>query len=444
MGPARTQDLVQYLAEFGLTLADLTPAQVSMYVAARNAAHLLEGLEIQVGMQSRQQAKEARIERETEALRELTVRYDRSIESPLPADEMDVRQVRSVEDLPRIFPAQWLLEQVQPELFYAKLARQELLMPEWQRAPQRPSEDRETMQDRELLDESAAAENARLHACVLLDTSSSMADHDRRGTVARGLALEFLRKGYEQGARLHLRTFATEVGEPSTGDTWQDFRAVARRVMEVPNSGQTRIQAALEQSVNDIRGEGPCLGAGILLISDGISRLTRNPLDDEQLHSFILGDLLTEATADGAIGILKQWSHTFRRIWTNTFADLLRPTQRDCQAASRWLDALLEKAEANQLETQGSTLGQAVENVRYLAEELHLASGTGKSSRRPSSSDSKSSQTGRATVPSGTSRPTVVDISLLWDYLRRAVVRGWRWLRRKTSATCGRSHTSRR
>ena len=59
-----------------------------------------------------------------------------------------------------------------------------------------------------------------------------MQDRDRRGTVARGLALEFLRQGRKQGAWLNLRPFAVEVGALSSGAG--DERSLQRALDQVP------------------------------------------------------------------------------------------------------------------------------------------------------------------------------------------------------------------
>jgi hypothetical protein len=221
-----------------------------------------------------------------------------------------------------------------------------------------------------LIEDEAAADAARQHAYVLLDTSRTMRDHDRRGTVARGLALAFLYKAHQERARLNLRPFTLEVGELSTGVGRQDLRAIAQRVVQLPNSGQTRIQSALEQAAADIRAAGPCLGASILLITDGISRLAANPLTHERLHTFILGDLLEEKDL-GTVNTLRQWSATFHRVWKNRFAEILAPQWVDCQAAARLLEAAIRDRE------DPETLARLAENVKLLVKEYRRSLGKG-------------------------------------------------------------------
>ena len=362
------RDLIGYLAEFDLTLADLTAEQVSMFVAARNVAGYVKGLDAPVGSR-RREGEEAALEvHQADKTVDLSTYDTEALQIHLPSDGMEVSPIRGVEDLSRIFPVQWLLEELQPDLFYAKLAQRELLMPEWQR-PAPGADFEEEAPDRQRVDDEAAAESAKQHAYVLLDVSSTMQDRDRRGIVARGLALEFLRHGQKQGAWLNLRPFAVEVGTLSSGEGADAFRTITRRIIELPNLGQTRIQAALDQAVLDIRGAGPCRGASIILVTDGISRLLRNPLADEKLHTFILGDLFEDTDESGTITTLKQWSETFHHIWQNRCAEIVAPTLHDCQTAARLLEETLRQYRENPSPAAAARLDRLLKNVKYLVSE---------------------------------------------------------------------------
>jgi len=362
-------DLVRYLAEFDLGLADLRPDQVAMFVAARNAQPYVDPLDVPVGPPFPEASDADLTQREADRVLELTSHADDPLESHLPSDEMDVSLARSVEDLPRVFPAQWLQEEVQPELFYLKLAGRELLTPEWRSPTQGARDCHDQIHQRQLVPEQASDQTPKLHAYVLLDTSRTMRDHDRRGIVARGLALAFFRKGYQNRVTLNLRPFTADAGELSSGIGKEGFHAVVRRVIELPNSGQTRIQAALEQAVADIRAAGPCLGASLMLITDGISRLGKNPLGEEKLNSFIVGDLLEDKSTAGTIATLKEWSRTFHRVWKNRFAEILAPTWPDCQAANLLLQSALKDARDPVSTSEAERLKRLLENVRFLVQE---------------------------------------------------------------------------
>lgn len=376
--PWQTPDIVQYVAEFGLNLGELQPEHVAMFVAARNLAPVVEGLEVPIATETNEAGETNLLERETDEVVEQTAYESLYVDSRLPADEMDVSTIRSVEDLPRIFPTQWLLEEAQPDLFYSKLAGQELLVPEWQRPTQDAHDSHQEVLERELLEAQANPQSAKQHAYVLLDTSRSMKDRDRRGTVARGLVLAFLLQGYGQRARLHLRPFTARLGELSSGAGRDDLRMITQRTIGLPNAGQTRIQAALEQAVADIRQTGPCRRASIMLITDGISRITTKPLDEERLHTFLLGDLLENTKTAGTINTLRAWSTTFHRLWTNRFAEILAPMLADLEAAGWLLRRRLEELGESPTDDQVAELRRLHDNLAALVEEfrstLHGAS----------------------------------------------------------------------
>lgn len=370
---AAAGNLVRFLAEFDYSLGDLAPPQLAMFLAARNAAPLVEELEVPMGQAAQPAGDATLVQRTGRPKLEPTARPCAALAVDLPTDTMDVGQARSIEEAPRIFPLQWLWEEVEPAWFYTKLAQQELLLPRWRQVEGQPAAAASGTAGRKHDPQRAATEFARQHAYLLLDTSSTMQDHDRRGTIARGLALAFLRKGYREGAHLNLRPFAAEVGQRLSGDRREDFFAMVRRVITVPNAGQTRIQAALERAVKDLQEADACRGAQIVLITDGISRLGRNPLSGETLHTFILGDLFEEEGQQGTLQTLRLWSRTFRRIWTSRFAELLAPTWDDCRAAAAVLESLMETHRAAQ--GHGVALGRVARNVRFLLEQFRRGSG---------------------------------------------------------------------
>ena len=373
---AASEDIVAYLGEFGLALAELTPAQTAMFLAARNVAGYVDDLVVPIATRNDATGEPLLVERETDRMLALTAPDAEPQGGRLPENDMDVTLLHNIEDLPRIFPSQWLIEDVQPDLFYLRAIEGELLVPEWQRPTQRPRDADEEMPERELTEAFARANATKQHAYLLLDTSRTMNDHDRRGTIARGLALAFLRKGQQQRARLHLRPFTAEVGDLSSGVGQESLAAIARRVVGLKNAGQTRIQTALEQAVADIRQEGPVRAADIMLISDGISKLRAKPHERERLHTFIVGDMFEDESTGGTVATLKSWSTTFTRLWKNRFAELLTPTSADLHAAGAVLESLVEQA-APDPHAAPPGLREVLENVKSLVKELKRSLGKG-------------------------------------------------------------------
>jgi len=397
-------DLVRYLALFDLDLGEIPPEQVAMFIAARGAAEYVEDMAIPIASRPQADEEVSLHEIETEDPIALTGYHDDPVGDDIPSNDMDVAMIQSSEQLPRIFPTQWLLE------------------------------------------------DPKQHAYLLLDTSRTMSDHDRRGTVARGLALAFLLKGHQQRSQLNFRPFTDDVAELVSGSSRDDFCDLARRVAAIPNGGQTRIQTALEQAVNDVRREGPCLRADIMLITDGISRLTQNPLDAENLHTFLVSDLMAEDESTGVIRTLRDWSRTFRRVWKSRFQEILTPTLADLQAANRQLQALAEKA-VDGTDDDIARLHQMLENVKCLAAEMRKAAGKKapvpegvqdienqlatvekrlppRAKRTGESSDQSTSSTRGATqgtLASGTAGAPVGKRGGLWQLLRRVAGGLWRW-----------------
>ncbi len=366
-------DLVRYLGLFDLDLGQLSPEHVSMFIAARAVAEYVEDLAIPIATRPKPDEETTLREIETELPIALTGYMSDPVGTELPSNDMDVTTIQSSEQLARIFPNQWLLEDVCPEAFYAKLAQRELLMPEWQRPTQNPEDSYDDSPDHERIEDQALPDTPKQHAYLLLDTSRTMCDHDRRGAVARGLALAFLLKGHQQRSQLNFRPFTDQAADLSCGTSADDFRMIVRRVIDIANAGQTRIQQALEQAVRDVRDAGPCLRADVMLISDGISRLTANPFHGEHLHTFLVSDLMAEDESTGIIRTLRDWSRSFRRVWKSRFKEILAPTITDLQAANTQFRALADQDDVT--DEDAARLHQMLENIKYLAKELKRAAG---------------------------------------------------------------------
>jgi hypothetical protein len=163
----------------------------------------------------------------------------------------------------------------------------------------------------------------------------------------------------------------------SSGSGREDLHRIARRIVELPNAGQTRIQTALEQAVRDIRQAGPCRHASIMLITDGISRLSENPLAGEKLHTFLLGDLFDLEAAPGTVRTLKEWSTSFHRVWANRFGEILAPTIHDCRGAAGILESSLDERDGPRPPAAADRLRRILENARSLLRELKQSLGKG-------------------------------------------------------------------
>jgi hypothetical protein len=342
-----------------------------MFIAERNLAQSVDWLKIHVAAKPYPGSNSALFERQLEDTLVESVHDPKNQESDLPDNSMDVQRIRGIEDLPRILPMQWILESCCSELFFARLSRRELLMPLWHQDEEAPGDTMAHVSHHELEMTRTRSVRGKLHAYLLLDVSTTMNDIDRRGTVARGLALAFLRKGYYEGTWLNLRPFAGHVGDLTSGIGKESFHRIARRIIELSNCGQTRIQAALETAVEDIYRSGPCLGAAIMLITDGLARLTKNPLTHQKLHTFLLGEL--EQDSDTFV-TLKDWSTTLQRVWPGNYGEILALTDQDSRVLVQELEKRLEPPYHEDKESLAETL-QVMEHLRFIIQQWRRALG---------------------------------------------------------------------
>ena len=132
-----------------------------------------------------------------------------------------------------------------PELFYQRLLSRELLKREWRDTVRLPETTYETVKDKELVEVPAPPEEKKQHAYVLMDVSGSMSDgYDRRGVLAQGLALAFLRQGFGQRSQLAFRPFDTVAHERSSGRSQTDLREIALRILHQSMWGGTNITSS--------------------------------------------------------------------------------------------------------------------------------------------------------------------------------------------------------
>ncbi|NLI78605.1 MAG: VWA domain-containing protein [Candidatus Riflebacteria bacterium] len=398
--------LSAYLRQFGLTLGDLRPPQVSMFLAARKLAGVVRELQIPVAACARPDGKPMLTVRQGEggapgltaspgvsgspgfsgergAVRPAETSRSASgvagRASRPPTDEVKLGFLRATEDLPSIFPGQWLMEEVTPDWFYYKLATHDLSLPQWQQEEPAGDGGGVFTGGGEWRAGRGVGEVRRQHAYLLLDVSGSMIDSDRRGTVARGLALAFVLEGWRQGSRLHLRPFATEVGDLLSGSSFAQFRKIVHRIISLENAGGTGIQAALEQAAAEIRAGGRFARADIMLITDGVSRLGRNPLESERLHCFVLG---ADQWCDGAvehetITRLKEWSTTWHRMRAEGFGEIVRPEAEDLAELLQVFGGLTPEILADLAPERRAEVAAALANALYLEEQFRANQGEG-------------------------------------------------------------------
>ena len=308
--PSTHSAIENYIGQFGLDWhRDLKPQDLLVFFAARKVESLISDIKVSVGKSAETEQPPTLVQQKSEKRIDNTQYDDDETLSATFANSMDVGLVTRPEDIKDVLPSEWILEGIAPELFYQRLLSRQLLKWEWRDPNNNPQESYEPADDQDIHEEEAKPETEKPHAYVLLDKSDSMTKSgDKRDLAAQALTLAFLKRGYDEHAQLTFRPFHGQPLERSTGKTQADLKSITLRVLHGYNwGGNTNIQLAIEQAVKDIKAGGNLTGAEILLISDGESKLTRNPLGNIKLHTLFLGDTTYDPK-------LPEWSTTFRRI----------------------------------------------------------------------------------------------------------------------------------
>lgn len=331
--------LPAFIQACGVNPSAVGKDQVLFFVAARALLHDIEKLalptarESSTGQHEVQNPKKSHVEHVTDG--RVLDGYQR------PPSAVWTIGSAAVGDLPHIFPHQ--LCYTRKQLFYL-LGNNKLMMRKMMREVPDTENSRRAEERLEEQAGKGAPSGSTPRAYVLLDVSQSMNGEkerderrpDQRGAIARGLALAFLLSSKERGAQLHFRPFSSRVGERVTAREPRETHAIATEILELKNDGTTGLQKALDESVKDLEGCAGDTRIDVMLVTDGVSHLSKNPFQGRHLHTFLLGDACQELK-DGGSGVLEklaEWSATFERIRKRSFGDLLRPRAQDLKMYS--------------------------------------------------------------------------------------------------------------
>lgn len=370
-------NLLAYAATFGLKLEDLNPQQILVLLAARGAEKHVRDLKIPMSERSVDSGRRILVEREVERVIEKTAYRESEKPSAVPADRMDLTNLEAPEQLPQVLPGEWLIEDVAPETFLRKLRERTLLRREWREPTRTPITSHETIKEKVLVEEPAPPEIHKQHACVLLDISGSMIEsEDGRNVVAAGLALAFLRNGFKQRAHLSLRMFNGYVFDRLQGSSAEDLKRIAWRILNIEWGGGTDIQDALKTAVADIHEGGAFTRADILLISDGLSWLGSNPLEQIKLHTFLLGlsaQQLKDANCRNAVNTLSSWSTTLKIFGSSRFAGIVLPSRQDLDDIEKSIRSIPDGFKNMTSEDEKALMRERISDFRKLVHILTRA-----------------------------------------------------------------------
>ncbi len=176
-------------------------------------------------------------------------------------EEYEAELMRSVSDIKRIFPHQYLLPD---DVFMRKLAQRSL----WINVPRTP-----VIIPFKSSDSDYAPNNFKQKVYVLLDTSTSMSSH-HRFQMAKAVTYVFLKRNLKELGHIYFRTFDVDLGALQTATDIQGFQRLIRYVMRLNRLGNgTVMEKAILQAAEDIRSQDSLSDAEILIVTDGACHL---------------------------------------------------------------------------------------------------------------------------------------------------------------------------
>ncbi|MFM8179828.1 MAG: vWA domain-containing protein, partial [Candidatus Kapaibacterium sp.] len=201
----------------------------------------------------------------------------------IPAEEYEADLIRSVQEVPGIYPHQFLLPE---DVFFRKLAERSLWMPR-SRAPQTYRFQSES--------ETFKPDYRKQKVYVLFDVSRSM-NMRWRIHLAKAIAVVFLQRNRKELGTVYLRNFAETVHELQEAHDLPAYNKLISSIMHVKALGKgTVLQRALLTAIEDIRRFSGLSDAEILVITDGAAHIelkkVRDALgDDIRIHTVKIGD----------------------------------------------------------------------------------------------------------------------------------------------------------
>lgn len=373
-----TYNLYQTLERFGLDLGDLTREQLSIVLAAKALRPILAGL--QIDYSDRHAPGPA-------AALSTQLPPDRSradVEGTSPPNDPgcdideDYGPLEGLHQISRSLPSELAYLNIEKLEFIRRVVTGEL-----QGIVESPGPTTSRESPPESPDSPSAAAESDLSselrplvAHVLLDVSESMGKRDRRGVVARGSALAFLLMSFEREASLQLTPFASTPGESSTGTGVSGLHTLTTRILTLPNSGSTNIQATLTKIAAEAL---PSQRTDLLLITDGLSTLRSNPLGRAHLHTIRIvvaeGEMndRLRRDLDENMTILRQWSDTLIEMDLKAILHLIRPGVEDLLPFAHRLNEFSTRFDEVVSERQFQALAREIDNLEYLSSQLDAA-----------------------------------------------------------------------
>jgi hypothetical protein len=356
-----------FLANFGIyDLGELSESQAFAFVSARNTAQIIDLLRIPRGrdMKSAQAHASYDLHRRKTSLGPAV----QAFVAPVPSSDRQWEIMRDPEDIPEAIPEDLLLRRLAPKEFLRRLTEGELIKSAWIQEEDDEQAHKESPQPDESFRQSdrASADQAAPYGYLLVDCSESMGSgRDRRGEVAKGLALAFLLSQYEAGNPTYVYLFRHELSPQIGGEGRVAFESAVAAVLTHSYEGMTSLQSALGL-LSEAKSREPGR-VDIALITDGVTRLTDNPLGDSHLHTFLVGlrpeefDRFSAAQYQESMTKLRHWSDFTFGVDPEVMVKASVPSRTDLLDLIKVLHGIEEEFKSS----------ASVEKVRRIQGRLH-------------------------------------------------------------------------
>ncbi len=255
----------------------------------------------------------------------------------VPSSDYDFDVLTDPEQVPMAVPEDLMLRRRAPREFLRKMTEGELMRYSWLEHEQELLDDTEEEQEQEtpsVLEADSGEEKRGVFGHLLLDASESMGwERDTRNIAGRGLALAFHFAQMEAGNPIHLHLFRSHLEEEMSADESRGHAQVAAAILTHDHSGMTGLQSTLEELVPRLQERAERVD--IVLITDGLTRLTKNPLNGVHLHTFLLGDQSLDREKGNLEQVkdaeekLFQWSDYFFELSPGLMAEACVPLRQD-------------------------------------------------------------------------------------------------------------------
>ncbi len=342
-----------------LDVGELTEAQALACVAARNLLPAIDVLQIPQGTTPGPENRTYDLKRPKTSLGPGMLQFL----SPVPSEDRDLDTLTDPEDIPLAVMEDLLLRRRAPKEFLRRLTEGELLRLGW-------LENQPEVAEIELEESGAGAEEGKTGAAeemgnfgyLLLDASESMGtERDARNIVGRGLALAFLYSERAAGNPARIYLFRQELEEARQG------REAYAAALQHPHQGMTNLQDALAEVARRLQQtQGR---SDVVLVTDGITRLTENPLKGAHLHTFLVGekgdeaDRITREQFEASRKTLQDWSDLYARIDGQALEDLLAPRTADLLDLKSVLDSVPAELDSARTPQKAARIAQRVANI---------------------------------------------------------------------------------